>query len=49
MEMNLRSIRFVVAGFEAMAIIRKGQTRNLGGNNIGAQNSLIAELFQIAA
>jgi hypothetical protein len=32
-----------------MAMIRKGQVRNLAGRDIRAQAALIAELFQIAA
>jgi IS6 family transposase len=36
------------AGFEAMAMIRKGQIRNISGNDIKAQASFIAGLFQIA-
>ena len=41
--------RRTLAGFEAMAMIRKGQIRNISGNNIRAQNSFISDLFQIAA
>jgi transposase, IS6 family len=32
-----------------MAMIRKGQVRNIGGNDIRAQAEFIAELFQLAA
>jgi transposase, IS6 family len=32
-----------------MAMIRKGQVRNIGGDDIQAQATLIAELFQMAA
>jgi IS6 family transposase len=32
-----------------MAMIRKGQVRNLGGRDIRAQAAFIAELFVIAA
>ena len=38
-----------LAGYEAMAMIRKGQLRNTGGNDIKAQERFIAELFQTAA
>ena len=41
--------RRTLAGFEAMAMIRKGQVRNIRGNDIRAQSKFIAELFQIAA
>jgi transposase-like protein len=41
--------RRTLAGFEVMAMIRKGQIRNIGGNDIEAQADFIAELFQIAA
>jgi transposase, IS6 family len=34
---------------EAMAMIRKGQLRNIGGRDMRAQASFIAELFEIAA
>jgi hypothetical protein len=38
-----------LAGYEAMAMIRKGQVRNIGGNDIKAQAAFIAALFQDAA
>jgi transposase-like protein len=41
--------RRVVAGFEAMEMIRKGRIRNITGNDVRAQADFIAELFQIAA
>ena len=41
--------RRTLAGFEAMAMIRKGQVQNIGGSDIRAQASFIAGLFQIAA
>ncbi len=41
--------RRTLAGYEAMAMIRKGQVRNIGGNDIKAQARFIAELFQTAA
>ena len=41
--------RRTLAGMEAMAMIRKGQIRNIGGNDIKAQATFIVELFQIAA
>jgi len=41
--------RRTLAGFEAMAMIRKGQVRNIGGNEIKAQATFIAGLFQSTA
>jgi transposase-like protein len=41
--------RRTLAGFEAMAMIRKGQFRTVGGSDIRAQASFIAGLFQITA
>jgi transposase, IS6 family len=38
-----------LAGYEAMAMIRKGQVRNIGGNDIKAQARFIAGLFEAAA
>jgi hypothetical protein len=38
-----------LAGYEAMAMIRKGQVRNIGGNDIRAQAEFIAALFEVAA
>jgi transposase-like protein len=40
--------RRTLAGFETMAMIRKGQVRNIGGHDIRAQATFIAELFQPA-
>jgi IS6 family transposase len=41
--------RRTLAGYEAMAMIRKGQIRNIGGSDIRAQAEFIAGLFQVAA
>jgi IS6 family transposase len=41
--------RRTLTGMEAMAMIRKGQIRNIGGNDIRAQRCFIAGLFQLAA
>jgi transposase, IS6 family len=41
--------RRTLAGFEAMAMTRKGQVRNIGGHDTKAQATFIAELFQPAA
>ena len=44
-----RTARRTLAGFETMAMIRKGQIRNIGGNDIRAQGEFIDELFRVAA
>jgi transposase, IS6 family len=41
--------RRTLVGFEAMAMIRKGQVRNLGGDDIRAQAKFIVALFEAAA
>ncbi len=41
--------RRTLAGYEAMAMIRKGQVRNIRGSDIRAQAEFIAGLFQVAA
>jgi len=41
--------RRTLAGYEAMAMIRKGQVQNVGGSDIRAQARLIARLFRVAA
>jgi IS6 family transposase len=41
--------RRTLAGFEAMAMIRKGQVRNIRGDDIRAQANFIAKLFRNAA
>ena len=46
---GLCTARRTLAGYEAMAMIRKGQVRNIGGRDIRAQAQFIAELFQITA
>jgi transposase-like protein len=38
-----------LAGYEVMAMIRKGQVRGIGGRDMQAQAVFIADLFQIAA
>jgi hypothetical protein len=40
--------RWTLAGDEAMAMIRKGQVRNIGGRDIKAQARFIATLFEVA-
>jgi transposase-like protein len=41
--------RRTLAGFEVMAMIRKGQVQDIGGQDIRAQAAFITRLFQIAA
>jgi transposase-like protein len=41
--------RRTLAGYEVMAMIRKGQVRNIGGSDIRAQAEFISGLFQLAA
>ena len=41
--------RRTIAGYEAMAMIRKGQVRNMGGSDIRSQAEFIAGLFEAAA
>src|ERR1700684_3197228 len=40
--------RRTLAGYEAMALMKKGQLRNICGNDIRAQATFIAGLFQVA-
>src|SRR5215213_79100 len=46
---SFRTARRTLAGYEAMAMVRKGQVRNIGGRDMRAQASVIAELFENAA
>jgi transposase-like protein len=46
---GFHTARRTLAGYEAMAMIRKGQIRGMGGRDIQAQATFIAELFQAAA
>ena len=46
---SLRTARVTLAGYEAMAMIRKGQAYNIGGRDMRAQPAFVAELFQVAA
>jgi transposase, IS6 family len=41
--------RQTLAGYEAMAMIRKGQVRNIGGSDIRTQAKFIAGLFEATA
>jgi IS6 family transposase len=46
---NFWTARRTLAGYEAMAMIRKGQVRNIGGRDIKGQARFIAMLFEVAA
>ena len=46
---SLPTARRTLAGYEAMAMIRKGQVRNIGGGDMRAQAAFIADLFGMAA
>ena len=46
---SLQTARRTLAGYEAMAMIRKGQVRNIGGGEMRAQAAFVAGLFGIAA
>ena len=41
--------RRTLAGYEVMAMVRKGQVRKIGGRDIRAQATFVAELFDVAA
>ncbi len=46
---SVRTARRTLAGYEAMAMIRKGQVYNIGGRDMQAQAVLVADLFGVAA
>src|SRR5918998_3437435 len=46
---GLHTARRTLAGYEAVAMIRKGQVRGIGKRDMRAQASFISELFQVAA
>jgi transposase-like protein len=41
--------RRTLAGYEAMAMVRKGQVRKIGGRGMRTQATFVAELFEVAA
>ena len=41
--------RRTLAGYEVMAMVRKGQVRRIGGRDIRAQTTFVAGLFDVAA
>ncbi len=42
---GLRTARRTLAGYEAMAMIRKGQVHNIDGHDIRAQTAFVAAFF----
>jgi transposase-like protein len=46
---SFRTARRTLAGYEATAMIKKGQVPKIGGRDIKAQAVFVAELFQLAA
>jgi len=46
---SFHTARRTLAGYEAMAMIRKGQVRGVGGRDMRSQATFIAALFQVAA
>jgi transposase-like protein len=41
--------RRTLAGYEVMAMVRKGQVRRIGGRDMRAQATFVAKLFEVAA
>ena len=46
---SFHTARRTLAGYEAMAMIRKGQAHEVGGRDMRTQAICVAELFQVAA
>ena len=46
---SFRTARRTLAGYEVMAMMRKGQVRKIGGHDMKAQARFVAEMFEIAA
>jgi len=48
---GFRTARRTLAGYEAMAMVRKGRVRHIGGRDMQAQAVFVAELelFQVDA
>jgi transposase-like protein len=46
---TFRTAQRTLAGYEAMAMIRKGQVQKVGGRDMRAQATFVGELFQTAA
>ena len=46
---GLETAKRTLAGYEAIAMIRKGQVHNIGGRDMQAQVAFVARLFEVAA
>jgi transposase, IS6 family len=46
---SFHTARRTLAGYEAMAMIRKGQVRSIGGRDMRAQAEFVVLLFELAA
>ena len=46
---GMSTARQIICGYEIFAMIRKGQVKRIPANDMGAQRTLIASLFAIAA
>jgi transposase-like protein len=46
---SLRTARRTLAGYEAMAMVEKGQVHNVGGRDMKAQATFVAGLFRVVA
>jgi transposase-like protein len=46
---SMRTARRTLAGYEAMAMIRKGQAHQIGGRDMRAQTDFVGGLFGVAA
>ena len=46
---SFQTAKRTLAGYEAMAMIRKGQLYNIGGRDMRAQAAFVAGLFQVVA
>jgi IS6 family transposase len=43
------AVRYTVVGYETLAMMRKGQVKGIGGNEIIAQAAFVKSLFDMAA
>jgi len=46
---SFRTAKRTLAGYEAMAMIRKGQVHTIGGRDMRAQAAFVAGLFELTA
>ena len=49
LQRRVRLARRTLAGYEAMAMVRKGQVRDVSGRDMRAQASFVAGLFGMVA